>query len=845
MTIQTEVRSGIVLEETARALAVFHGQMSDQPPKLDLYGQMAAMPQWLDAVRSYCLEPEPSHSRAADWLLDNDYQILRAIRRVREDLPANFFKRLPVVENMGEEGVPRIFELAHSLLDATRLQLSHGTLVQYVLAYQEISVLSIAELWALPSMLRLACLEFLADAFHEMKADLTPPFMPGRHAEEGRAGDPADRISRVIINLSAVHAITWHDFFDQTNRVEAILKDDPAAVYARMDFDSRDRYRKTVEQLADGSKRSETEVAQKVVQLSRTAQGDPRREHVGYWLIDDGRPAVEKALYYRKSLGEILRLAMFRHGALLYAAALILVALLALVIPVAHLANSEPTSWAWAVGISLSFLPATVLSVSIVHWLITVFMPPRLLPALDLRKGIPQSCGTAVVVPVILSSADEVPALAERLEIRYMANPDPQLRYVLLSDHCDAPQKHLPGDRSIEEALVSAIRHLNELHFSSEGGASAEGGPFLLMHRARRYNASENCWMGWERKRGKLEQFNNFVLGRENNDFPLCEGKVGDLLNIRFVITLDADTMIPPDSAASLIGTLAHPLNRANFDPKSGQVVSGYTILQPRINILPSGGSETPFSLLYAGDTAIDIYTHAVSDVYQDLFGSGIFVGKGIYDVRDFQRCMENRVPENAILSHDLFEGLYCRAALVTNIILYEDFPPTYAEYAMRLHRWLRGDWQLLPWLGAHVQAADGAEIHNPLSGQDRWKIIDNLRRSLIPTALLMFFIGGWMLLPGSAWLWTILALAAPGIYLISETFIGLSRILKRGFPAYFMYRLKEQGGAVVSCHCVPCQRHPYFAGCDLSDALAGSCQPPPFTGMAVRCAFRRLGVRN
>ncbi|MCF8467309.1 MAG: hypothetical protein K9G33_07900 [Sneathiella sp.] len=786
---QADVQLELDLEDTARALAEFHGAKSVQSPKLDLYRQLAEMPQWLNAVRTYCLDPEPSHSRAADWLLDNDYQILRAIRRVEEDLPENFFNRLPVAENRKNESVPRIFEVAHSLLDVTRLQLSLNTLVRYMLAYQEISAFSIAELWALPSMLRLASLEILADAFQEINTELQPPFAPGSHAKDGRSIKPADRISRVIVNLSALHSIIWDDFFDQTSRVEAILKDDPAEVYARMDFDTRDRYRKTVEILAERSKLSETAVAQKLVELSHMAKGDRRRGHVGYWLIDEGRIDLEKVLNYRKMVGDIIRRTMLCYAYLLYAISLILVVLLALIVPVAHLAYNEAVPLAWIAGISLSLLPATVLSISIVHWLITIFTPSRVLPALDFRKGIPDTCTAAVVVPVIVSGATEVPELVERLEIRRLANPDPRLRYGLLSDFSDAPEEHLPGDRSIEDALISGIRKLNERY------ANAEGGPFFLMHRARRYNPTENCWMGWERKRGKLEQFNKFLLGAGLDDFVVCEGNIKSLVKTRFVITLDADTMMPPDAAARLIGMLAHPLNAATFDPVSGRVVSGYTILQPRIEVLPSGSSETPFSHLSAGDTAIDIYTHATSDVYQDLFGTGIFVGKGIYDVSAFQRSMENRVPDNAILSHDLFEGLHCRAALVTNIVLYESFPSTYVEYAMRLHRWLRGDWQLFPWLGGRVRSADGEYVQNTLSGLDRWKILDNLRRSLIPPALLMFFIGGWIVLPGSAWLWTILAVVAPGIYLISEGFTGLRRILKRGFLADFIHRLKERGG--------------------------------------------------
>ena len=296
MTDQTQAQPGLDLENTAHALAKSHQPKSAPLPELDLYRRLEEMPLWLDMLRKYCADPDPSHSRAADWLQDNDYQILRAIRRVREDLPESFFKRLPILENAQEDRVPRIFDVAHSFFEVTQFHVSLRTLVRYMIAYQDVSGLSIAELWAFPSMLRLACLEVLADAFHQLNADLAPPFEITVHMGESRADDPTDRISRAIVNLGVIHSITWRDFFDQTSQVEAILKDDPGEIYAQMDFDTRDRYRKTIEELAAGSKQPETEVAQQAINLSRTSKDDLRRGHVGFWLVDNGRPQFDKAL---------------------------------------------------------------------------------------------------------------------------------------------------------------------------------------------------------------------------------------------------------------------------------------------------------------------------------------------------------------------------------------------------------------------------------------------------------------------------------------------------------------------------------------------------------------------
>lgn len=760
--------------------------LSAVEPQSDIYAKLSELTGWLDRLRTYCLDAPAVHSRAADWLLDNDYQVLRAIRQVQSGLPEHFFGRLDVVQSNSGVIRPRIFDIAHSISAVDGIQISMRNLVQYLNAFQEKDGLSIAELWAFPSALRLASLEMLAVAFFRLDEDLSFPF---RVDEPDETTDPADLVARSIINLGAIHSIRWQDFVDQTSLVEAVLTSDPARVYRRMEFSSRDTYRKVIEKTAAHSSLDEVEVARCAVKLSSPFEDDDPRKHVGYWLEGAGLAELETLAASRvPAIERIGRKLQFLKGGL-YAASLVTVAVLALCVPVYYLYLVSAPPWAWILATALSFIPASVLSVSLVHWAITQLVRPRQLPAFDFSKGIPDEYATTVIVPVIVTKPDEILAIVSRLETRRLANPDKNLRYVLLSDLCDADHERLDSDDAIEQGLVSAFHDLNRRH----GQAGYE--PFVLMHRHRVYNTGNGRWMGWERKRGKLEQFNRFVLGDPSTAFSVSVGSLEALRQNRYVITLDADTMLPPGAAAQLVGTLAHPLNRAVVDERSGQVLSGYSILQPRMEMFPSVGSETLFSHLYSGDAAIDIYTRAVSDVYQDMFGSGSFVGKGIYDVKVLQGRLENRIPENAILSHDLFEGLLGRTALVTNIVLYESFPSTYAEYVLRLHRWVRGDWQLLPWLRRRVPMADGTRANNPFSLLDRWKIIDNLRRSLVPPALLLFFIGGWMVLPGSAVLWTLLAVAAPGTYLLGELFSGLSRALKRGFAGELLHRLRENSG--------------------------------------------------
>ncbi len=789
MTADAKLGQRFMLEQEARLAARSHEIAKNAKPALQLHNRVGLLPGWLGRVERYCRNPAPAHSQAADWLLDNDFQIRRAIRQVGEDLPVRFYSRLAVLDAEEAKGLPRLYALSHALLEATRLQLSAVSIVRFVNAYQDVSVLSIAELWALPSMLRMACLFTLCDAFNRLNSDLERPFPSDEFLKALDSGDPTDQISRSIVNLGVIHSIEWNDIVDQTSQVEKILTGDQAKVYAQMDFQTRDRYRRRVETLANGSELAEDEVASRAVALTKQQSADERRNHVGYWLIGDGRYAFEKEIAFSPTIRQHFRRFLSGHAYLVYAGPLVVVTLAAFIVPVYELARIRAGPAEWLVVLALSLLPITVLSVAIVHRLITAITAPRILPMLDFRKGIAEDCPTAVVVPVIVANAGEIPEMLEKLEIRRLSNPDPLLRFVILSDPPDAIGERIEADEVIENALVAGIRRLNGQY----GGK--DGGPFFLMHRRRRFNPNENCWMGWERKRGKLEQFNTFLLGGDADEFTVTEGDPDGLKGTRFVITLDNDTTLPPESAARLVGALAHPLNRAIFDPQSGRVVSGYTIIQPRIEILPQKSASTLFCRLLSGDTAIDIYSRAVSDVYQDLFGTGIFVGKGIYEVSSFRRSLQGRVPENAILSHDLFEGVHGRTALATNIVLYENYPATYPEYALRLHRWVRGDWQLIPWLGRKVPVADGSRAPNPLSLLDRWKIADNLRRSLIAPSLLLFFVGGWRFLPGSAWVWTGLAAAAPGIYLFAELFTGLARDVRRRLAGNVIHRLLPSAG--------------------------------------------------
>lgn len=777
------------IETVARKLREQHRAIRQTPRPIAAWTQIGTIPAWLDRARICCSEPQPEATNAAEWLLDNDYQVLRSVRRIREDLPHEFYQRLPSLVDGEDEGRPRVFGLAHAFLRACRLQISLTAAIQFAHAYQEATPLTIAELWAFPTMLRLACLEVLVAAFTRLVPALKPPFEVSCYAATPGPFENTECVSRALGNLGVIASISWKDFFDRTSLVEAILRGDPAGIYERMDFDTRDGYRKAVEELADGSGRSEPDVAEQIVKQARASGPEQRISHVGHWLIGSRREEAQAALGYRAALRVSAGSWLLRRAGWLYAIALGIACAAALLPPTLYLRAEHADLMAWFSGISLALVPASMLGVAVVHWLVTLIVPPRALPKLDFDKGIPPDCAAAVVVPVIVGTPIEVPTLVERLEMHWLTNPDPNLQFALLTDHLDAPTERLPGDAEVERALVEGIRRLNKR--SGQTGA----GPFHLLHRPRRFNAGEGCWMGWERKRGKLEQFNDLVLGHETSAFSVQEGDTDALRGLRFIVTVDADTVLPPGTVPRLVGTLAHPLNSADLDRETRRLRSGYTVVQPRVEIRPDSGTRSRFAQLCTGDTAIDIYSRAVSDVYQDLFGSGSYVGKGIYEVAPFQLSLDAKVPENALVSHDLFEGAHGRAALASDIVIYESFPSGYLEYSRRWHRWVRGDWQLLPWLFRCVPDANGRRLRNRLSTLDRWKMLDNLRRSLIPVALVALAVGGWLFLPGSPWIWTILTIAPLGACLFTDLFTDLVRRRQLGAISGAVRRLGEHAG--------------------------------------------------
>jgi len=585
----------------------------------------------------------------------------------------------------------------------------------------------------------------------------------------------ADQVSigNSIGSLRFLGSMDWEEFVENMSVVEQALIDDPAGAYGEMTFATRDRYRHVVEKTAKYTRYSEGEVAQLAVQLAQAGAeqhgGDDRTAHVGFYLIDAGLPQLEQAAQVRLPLltrahrlvcslpllsfvgGIALLTSLFTGGLLLQARA------------------EGLQGWGLALLGILFIVGTSYLSVALVNWLATLLNTPYALPRMDFSEGIPAPSRTLVVVPTMLSSAPSIESMMEALEVRFLANRDTHLHFGLLTDFLDATLETQPGDDALLHLAQAGIDHLNTKYLGESGDI------FFLFHRPRRWNPQAQVWMGYERKRGKLADLNALLRGGAKDAFALVVGDTTPLAGVKYVITLDTDTQLPRDAARQFVGTLAHPLNHAVYDPTKQRVTQGYGILQPRVSVSLSAPNLSRYARLYGGESGIDPYTRAVSDVYQDVFNEGSFIGKGIYDVDAFEQALGGCLPENCILSHDLLEGCYARAGLLSDVQLYEEYPVRYSADVSRRHRWIRGDWQLLGWLLPSVPGAGKERQKNPLSWLSRWKIFDNLRRSLTAAALTLLLLLGWTVLP-MAGFWTLAVLAILLIPSVSASLLSLVR---------------------------------------------------------------------
>lgn len=713
---------------------------------------------------------------AGEWLLDNYYVVEEQVREILLHVRGRHFRRLPVLGNGQFRGLPRVYAIALELVAHTDGRLDQQVLVNFINAYQQERNLTIAEIWALSLMIKTALVEKIRDgcvlltdthsnwrqaeelvakpqqllekiqAMKHLQPSMVEHLLElSRHenldsqeirealaerlaekdttperliqAEHQAAAARATSLGNAISSLKDVGALDWDEIFESLCPVGRVLDED--STYREMDFPSRNYYRSKVQALARHTRTSETRVAKLAMECAREGQGV--ENHCGYYLLDQGREALLRRL--GKGVSKYK----------LPSSAYIAVALgltVALAIQVAT--YSSRLSW---MALLLVLFPASGVAIGLWNALLLPLQQPAFLPKLEYRGGIPPEAATLVVVPTLLTDPPGARKMVGQLEVHYLANPQENLYFCLLGDFKDSQHRREEGDREILTAAQKAIEELNSKYGQ---------GRFFVLMRQRSLSQTQQRWLGWERKRGALVELNALLSGVGITSFI----KPPPLPKVAYILTLDVDTRLPLGMARRLVGAISHPLNRV--DVKGGKVTRGYGIIQPRIGVSIESTNQSFFARIMAGPGGIDTYTTATSDIYQDWFGQGIFTGKGIYDVEAATQFLAD-IPENSVLSHDLLEGGLLRTGLATDLELVDDFPARYSSYMQRQHRWTRGDWQLLPWLRRKAG----------LTILTRWQVFDNLRRSLIPVALMILLAAGLTVLPGGALYWAGIVLAA------------------------------------------------------------------------------------
>jgi len=705
--------------------------------------------------------PKEAISDDFRWLHDNARLLYSTLQDVAES--ARTTETLPQAYGRNGERIPRVLEVAKEYLEATDYRFDERSFTAYLDAYLETTVLDLDELWALAASLKLILLEAVAER--------SPKVLQDRQGSYG--------LGACIRSLHDVGEISWKELLEPLILFDRVLREDPQGAYARMDFDSRDLYRNAVANIARHSRHTEMDVALEALSLAREGWqrkfDDPRiaarRSHVGYYLLGEGSGLLQQRTQFRPPLTQRVQNFMRQHRDGYYLGGIQLLTLAMMVAVLLGVVGSMGSPGMVLLALAALFLPCSQAAVEVMNYITTAMLPAQILPKLDFSEGIPGECVTLVAVPALLLNERQVHKLVEDLEIRYLGNRDTNLHFALVTDLRDSVQAAAEDDPLVS-LCAALIAKLNDKY------AGQSTGSFLLLHRHRVYDEREGVWMGWERKRGKLQDLNK-LLRQQYDSFPVKVGNTAILPQVRFVITLDADTELPRGTAQRMVGALAHPLNRAIIDNRRNIVVSGYGILQPRVGVSVHSAARSRLANIYSGQTGLDIYTHAVSDVYQDLYGEAIFAGKGIYEVDTLHQVLDGRFPCNALLSHDLIEGAYARAGLASDIELIDDYPSHYSAYNRRKHRWLRGDWQVAGWLSSRVPDQAGDYVANPISLISRWKILDNLRRSLVEPATFLLLLLGWMVLPGRAAHWTLAAIAVVFLPAWLQCGLNLLRSLK------------------------------------------------------------------
>lgn len=711
------------------------------------------------------IQKQPNADSRISALLDvrNNPRLLRSTVMAVTRTPGDR-EELPRILSPHDSDEPRLAGLSHLYLRACNDTIKAESFVFFLRELQAHEPLTLLEIWNVPSYLNFALLEQILEETELALRDTNPI--------------TGVRLSILMDSLRESSSIDWAPLLESLIVLDEHLRQDPTGTFSRMDFDSRQLYRDQVALLARHSDCSESQVATIALQLAREgaqrSYSDPRlhqrMSHVGYYLVDKGIDLLATRVNFHPPLSYRIQATLRRNPDDFYITGIELITVFFIAAVIFPLLPNYPVNGKLVITFLMMIMPAMQCAVELMNNSISAIFNPARLPKLDFSQGIPIDCTTLVVVPTLLLNEEQVREMASELEVRFLANNDANLHFALLTDLPDSVSKPHANDSSpLVDLAVELINDLNA-RYARQGNSS-----FLLLHRHRIFNVRQGVWMGWERKRGKLLDLNKLLMG-EYDAFPIKAGRLEALRSVRYILTLDSDTQLPRGSAARMVGTMTHPLNQAIIDPALRIVVEGYGILQPRVGVSVSSTSRSRLAALYSGPSGFDIYTRAISDAYQDLYGEGIFTGKGLYEVAALHAVLNHRFPRNSLLSHDLIEGAYARAGLVTDIELVDDYPSHYSAYTRRKHRWVRGDWQIAQWMFSRVPDESGKKVPNPISTVSRWKIFDNLRRSLVEPFTFFLFIAGWIWLPGGPLYWTLVPLLLFFFPTMVQTAFGLGR---------------------------------------------------------------------
>lgn len=763
---------------------------------------------------------------AAEWLLDNLYLIEKEYKDIKHNMSDSFFKDLPVIKKGSVKGLPRIYHISTELISHTDGKVDENIILSFINAYEKRNVLTSSELWALPTMLRIALIQNIsrvvsgivfaqrekrrADKLgdkiiklsdkelteNEIKKLIKGNMVFSTHfmerflkvlrdngVENEKVYNYIENIMEVqemdsnrmiiiehqkqakfqvsmrncISGIREVEALNWKECFEKLSITHEILKKDPADIYVNMDYASRDYYRHRVEIISRQIKVPESYVAKAAVKCASEAEtNNELKRHVGYYLMDDGIGELKRRLGFKEKGLRAFHGFIDKRKTVTYIWANVVgtIILTIFMLWIIYITDNYARPWKYVVGGLSILIPCSEIVNSILNWSINHLTNPRFVPKMELSGGIPDYAKTVVVIPTILNNEDRVIELIKNMEVYYLSNKEKNIYFALLGDFKDNAVKNEINDEKINRIALKKVKELNR-KYSLDGEDI-----FFFLNRYRQFNKKQNMWLGWERKRGKLMEFNSLIRGDKNTSYNVISGDIEKIYDAKYVITLDADTRLPRDAAKKLIGAVTHILNRPEI--KNDKVIRGYGIMQPRVSISTVSSNKTMYSKIFSGETGIDTYSTAVSDVYEDLFAEGIYTGKGIYDVDAFQTMLKDQFPENAILSHDLLEGSYTRTALVTDVELVDGYPAYYNSSSKRLHRWVRGDWQLISWIFKK----------SPINALSRWKIADNLRRSLVSPSIIILTLLAFTVLPYNPDRWlsvAFLALICPWLFDVSE----------------------------------------------------------------------------